>query len=213
LAYVIQSLCFSDLTNASARWVQHCITGDSKVFVPPTGQEDARTIDDLVDMDSVAEMDDDDTEELARSLQEQLVLLTPDVSGGGERELTCSFDAVDLACARSARPLFDVLEGKGPFRGPVELPKELAAVAERELGETPEVRTAALEELRSRLVQLETTGVGTKKKHRSLIFPRKDDQFLVCFLRARKFRVPDAEKVRSHAVSNRLPTHFPLFSR
>ena len=38
--------------------------------------------------------------------------------------------------------------GAGHFRGPIELPTELAALAERELGETEEVRTATLLALR-----------------------------------------------------------------
>ena len=68
-------------------------------------------------------------------------------------------------------------------------------MAEREMGETAEVRTAKLAELRARLETLEKEGIGTKKKHRKIVFPRKDDQFLICFLRSRKFRVADAEKV------------------
>ena len=48
------------------------ITGDCRVFVPPAVLEAAQAVMQLVDMESVEEMDGDDVEELARSLREQL---------------------------------------------------------------------------------------------------------------------------------------------
>ena len=112
----------------------------------------------------------------------------------------------DSACAAAAPPTktLDPDTRMGHFRGTVELElehPELAAIAERELGETPAVRASALKELRARLVKLEQEGVTKtrylwKRDSKSPIaFARKDDQFLICFLRARKFRVDDAERL------------------
>lgn len=118
----------------------------------------------------------------------------------------------DEACAAAAPPIMqDTNTAMGHFRAPVELPAELAVIAERELNETSDAETAAmlgvptrevaLLQLRERLEKLEQTGV-TKKgylwkrdKLKSITFARKDDQFLICFLRARKFRIDDAEKL------------------
>ena len=128
------------------------LTGDSRVFVPPATKLEAKLVSDLVDMESVSDMDEDDIEELASSLMHELLPDTAvDMSGDQGRELNGTQDAVDLACAACAPPVWDTQIGCGCFRGPIELPPELAAVAERELGETPEVRTAALAELRARL--------------------------------------------------------------
>ena len=102
-------------------------------------------------------------------------------------------DEIDRACAACAPPLQSTLFGH--FRAPVELPPALAAQAERVLGETPEVRTAALAELREKMAATEKEGVAGKKKkdkRREIFFPRKDDQFMIAFLRNQKFRVDDA---------------------
>ena len=54
------------------------------------------------------------------------------------------------------------------------------------------MRDRALSDLRLRLAKLEKEGVKTGCP---IGFPRKDDQFLICFLRARKFRLDDAEEL------------------
>lgn len=82
---------------------------------------------------------------------------------------------------------------RGHFRGPVELPAALAVLAEQRLGETPAVRTAGLAELRTRL-QCRALGGAD-------IPSRLDDQFLVAFLRARKFDVGRAEQLVSRYAS------------
>ena len=172
------------------------LSPEDKVFVPPALLEDARVVSEMVDMEDVAEMDDDDIDELARQFMDELVPKTAvDFSADRDCELQSGLDAMDVEVARiaSSQPLTAALydRGLGNFRGPVELPPELAAVAERDLGETVEVRTKALKDLRARLEQLEAEGV----KGQPIQFPRKDDQFLICFLRSRKFRLKDAEKV------------------
>ena len=62
---------------------------------------------------------------------------------------------------------------------PHELPEDVRAIAERELNETPQRRTAALAELRALLA-------GGPALHRS------DDAFLVMYLRWAKFDVKKA---------------------
>lgn len=115
----------------------------------------------------------------------------------------CQIDEVDLACAARA-PVTGMLDPHsvmGHFRGRVELPAELAAVAERELGETRPIRKKTLKELKARLLELEKEGVAgkagwlSKAETTTITFPRKDDQFLIPFLRAKKFRVEDALKM------------------
>ena len=172
------------------------LSPEDKVFVPPALLEDARVVSEMVDMEDVAEMDDDDIDELARQFMDELVpKAAVDFSADRDCELQSALDPMDMEVARIAesQPLTAALydRGLGNFRGPVELPPELAAVAERDLGETVEVRTKALKDLRARLEQLEAEGV----KGQPIQFPRKDDQFLICFLRSRKFRLKDAEKV------------------
>ena len=178
------------------------LSPEDKVFVPPALLEDARVVSEMVDMEDVAEMDDDDIDELARQFMDELVpKAAVDFSADRDCELQSALDPMDLEVARIAesQPLTAALydRGLGNFRGPVELPPELAAVAERDLGETVEVRTKALKDLRARLEQLEAEGV----KGQPIQFPRKDDQFLICFLRSRKFRLKDAEKVGPRMLS------------
>eukprot|EP01045_Picozoa_sp_COSAG04_P008173 COSAG04_NODE_447_length_14267_cov_17.958569_10_plen_416_part_00 len=171
------------------------LNGDSSVFVPPAELESgAQFVDSLVDMEEVREMDAEDLAELAASLEEQLA--PEDGEAGDEAEATLvieGVDEIDRACAACAPPLQSTLFGH--FRAPVELPPALAAQAERVLGETPEVRTAALAELREKMAATEKEGVPGKKKkdkRREIFFPRKDDQFMIAFLRNQKFRVDDA---------------------
>eukprot|EP01045_Picozoa_sp_COSAG04_P025775 COSAG04_NODE_3450_length_2806_cov_69.469154_2_plen_372_part_00 len=170
------------------------IDGGSRVFVPPADMGEARAVGELVDMEEVKEMDDEDVGELAASLRDQL---TPeevrDEAPDQEGTLVVrAGDEIDRACAACAPPLD--LASLRVLRCPLELPAPLAAQAERQLGETPEVRAAAIAELRERVVELEKTGVGKKKKTRPIAFPRKDDEFLCAFLRCKKFRVDDALK-------------------
>ena len=54
--------------------------------------------------------------------------------------------------------------------------------ARRELGEDPETRAAIIQELRDKIEQWEPT-----PEEEGLTFPRKDDKFLLRYLRARKF--------------------------
>ena len=157
------------------------IDGDSQLFVPPVEQSGAQRIGELVDMDEVAEMDDEDTEELAASLRSEL---TPeDVVEEAEATLVVEgVDALSLAAAACAPPLRET--ARGHLRAAVELPPALAAVAERELGETAEVRTAALAELLAKMEAHEAA--------EGVAFRRKDEQFRVAFLRVRKYRIDDA---------------------
>lgn len=76
------------------------LSGDSKVFVPPTTKVEAKLVSDLVDMDSVAEMEDDDIADLASNLREQLLNpeIAVDMSGDKGRDLKLTQDAIDLAC-------------------------------------------------------------------------------------------------------------------
>ena len=66
----------------------------------------------------------------------------------------------------------------------LDLPPELARIAEAELNETPEARIAAILELRKRLEQL-------PEDQRPA---RLDDDYLVAFLRCTKYRLDIAEK-------------------
>ena len=54
--------------------------------------------------------------------------------------------------------------------------------ARRELGEDPETRAAIIQEFRDKIEQWEPT-----PEEEGLTFPRKDDKFLLRYLRARKF--------------------------
>jgi hypothetical protein len=101
-------------------------------------------------------------------------------------------DALGRACAEIAPPLS--LGGAGFLRGPVDLLPVLAEAAARELGETPATRGTALAQLRRKMQVLERDGVpsGSPGIGRAIAFGRTDDQFLVAFLRAKKFSVMDA---------------------
>lgn len=170
------------------------LKGDHKICVPPVDLADAVEVSSLVDMEEVAGMDAEDVEELASSLLDQLV---PEEASdeGPEQENVLVLgedDEIDKACVAACPPL-DLT--KGCFRCPLELPAELIPQAERQLGETAEVRTAAITELRGKAEALESTGIGKGKKNKPIAFPRKDDQFLCTFLRCKKFRVDDALKV------------------
>jgi hypothetical protein len=176
------------------------LNGASRVFVPPGDLESgSQAVGDMVDMEEVRDMDPDDVAELAGSLMEQLVApsdstLLGESQGQSAALVPENVDEIDLACAACAPPLYETLFGH--FRAPVELPPALAAAAEREIGETPAKRSAALVELREKMAAAEADGIGQKKKRRTIFFPRKDDQFMVAFLRNQKFRVDDAlEKV------------------
>jgi hypothetical protein len=169
------------------------LQGDHKVFVPPVELVEAVEISSLVDMEEVAGMDAEDVEELAASLREQLMPQPPDEESEGQNVLVFGEDDdIDKACVAVCPPL-DLT--RGSFRCPLELPAELLPQAERQLGETPEIRTAAIAELREKIEALEIDGVGTGKKRKAIAFPRKDDEFLCAFLRCKKFRVDDALKV------------------
>ena len=108
------------------------LQGDSKVFVPPADVSEAQLVADLVDMEEVQEMDDDDCEELAHSLMEQLTPSTADSSRDNAVLAIEGVDSIDRACAACAPPIHETLFGH--FRAPVELPPALAAAAEREIG-------------------------------------------------------------------------------
>ena len=169
------------------------LQGDHKVFVPPVELVDAVEISSLVDMEEVAGMDADDVEELASSLREQLMPETHDEDPDQQNVLVLGEDDdIDKACVAACPPL-DLT--RGSFRCPVQLPAELVPQAERQLGETPEIRSAAIVEMREKIEELERDGIGKGKKHAAIIFPRKDDEFLCAFLRCKKFRVADALKV------------------
>lgn len=172
------------------------LNGEDKVFVPPVGLLTAAAISTYADMDSVSEMDAEDMAELAEMLRDQLTpkdakeeALEQDVMPNAL--IFGDEDDIDRACAACAPPLNLT---HGAFRCPIELPEPLRQQAERQLGETTEVREAACIALREQLVQLERDGIGKGKKHKTIVFPRKDDQFLVAFLRCKKFRVDDACK-------------------
>ncbi|XP_033104263.1 alpha-tocopherol transfer protein-like [Anneissia japonica] len=78
------------------------------------------------------------------------------------------------------------------------LGRELAAKAEKELGETPRVREAALAKIKSRM------------KERSDINFRRDDRFILRFLRAKKFEVDRSFKtlVKYYELKEKHPDFF-----
>lgn len=175
------------------------LDGTTKAFVTT---RKARMIDDLVDMDSVEQMSGDDVEELAFALWEQLTpkelvteaeaILTERATaqnGGVRADLG---DELTRACVEIAPPLD--LRCSGFLRGPVDLLPTLADAAARELGETQATRTTALAQLRRKMQVLERDGMpgGSPGIGRAITFGRTDDEFLVAFLRAKKFVVADA---------------------
>ena len=125
--------------------------------------------------------------ELQRALQPRVPppnLTPPSASGARAR-------GVPAAGSASPPPLWQTC-ASGHFRAPIDLPTDLVQAARAKLGETPRVKFEALAALRQRIAAETSKGARGGGGKRARRLARSDDQFLLAFLRAKRFDVTKA---------------------